>query len=43
MRRGEQMDALGHLRVAMAQTEAYYKERGIFQGKFGFGQRPALR
>ena len=22
--------------------EAYYKERGIFQGRFGFGKRPAL-
>lgn len=36
------MDALEGLRAAMATVEAYYKERGIFQGKFGFGQRPAL-
>ena len=26
----------------MAETEAFYKERGIFQGKFGFGRKPAL-
>lgn len=26
----------------MAEVEAYYKERGIFQGKFGFGVSPAL-
>ena len=30
------------LRAAMAEVEAYYKERGIFQGKFGFGVSPAL-
>jgi maleamate amidohydrolase len=30
------------LRAAMAAVDAYYKERGIFQGRFGFGQRPAL-
>ncbi len=36
------MDALEGLRAAMAAVDAYYKERGIFQGKFGFGQRPAL-
>jgi nicotinamidase-related amidase len=30
------------LRAAMAVVDAYYKERGIFQGRFGFGQRPAL-
>jgi nicotinamidase-related amidase len=30
------------LRAAMAVVDTYYKERGIFQGRFGFGQRPAL-
>src|ERR1700758_2557800 len=30
------------LRAAMAEMDAYYKERGIFQGKFGFGVSPAL-
>jgi nicotinamidase-related amidase len=30
------------LRAALAQIDAYYKERGIFQGKFGFGVSPAL-
>jgi maleamate amidohydrolase len=36
------VDALTGLRAAMAEVDAYYKERGIFQGKFGFGQSPAL-
>ena len=36
------MDALTGLRAAMAEVDASYKERGIFQGKFGFGQSPAL-
>lgn len=36
------MDTLESLRAAMAAVDAYYKERGIFQGQFGFGQRPAL-
>src|SRR5437667_1991229 len=36
------MDALAGLSAAMAEVDAYYKERGIFQGKFGFGKRPAL-
>ena len=36
------MDALTGLRAAMAEVDAYYKERGIFQGRFGFGDRPAL-
>ena len=36
------MTPLEHLRAAMADVDAYYKERGIFQGKFGFGKRPAL-
>jgi nicotinamidase-related amidase len=30
------------VRAAMAEVDAYYKERGIFQGKFGFGVSPAL-
>jgi nicotinamidase-related amidase len=33
---------MDHLRAAMAAVDAYYKERGIFQGRFGFGERPAL-
>lgn len=33
------MDAL---RSAMAEVDAYYKERGIFQDKFDFGASPAL-
>src|SRR5262245_52904473 len=36
------MDVLAGLRAAMAEVDAYYKERGIFQDRFGFGQRPAL-
>ena len=36
------MDAMDGLRLAMAAVDAFYKERGIFQGKFGFGERPAL-
>jgi nicotinamidase-related amidase len=36
------MNPLEGLRVAMAAVDAYYKERGIFQGRFGFGERPAL-
>ena len=36
------MTPLEHLRAAMADTDAYYKKQGIFQGKFGFGQNPAL-
>ncbi len=30
------------LRAAMAEVDAYYRERGIFQAKFGFGSWPAL-
>src|SRR5262245_56519956 len=30
------------LRAAMAAVDAYYRERGIFQGQFGFGVSPAL-
>jgi nicotinamidase-related amidase len=33
---------LDALRAAMTEVDAYYKERGIFQGKFGFGVSPAL-
>jgi maleamate amidohydrolase len=36
------MTPIEHLRAAMTAVDAYYKERGIFQGKFGFGKRPAL-
>ncbi len=36
------MDLIKGLEAAMAAVDAYYKERGIFQGRFGFGQRPAL-
>src|SRR5438270_7228630 len=36
------MDPMEGLRAAMAAVDAYYKERGIFQGRFGFGRRPAL-
>jgi nicotinamidase-related amidase len=36
------MDVLAGLRAAMAEVDAYYKERGIFQDRFGFGRRPAL-
>src|SRR5436190_17772496 len=36
------MDPMDALRTAMAAVDAFYKERGIFQGKFGFGERPAL-
>jgi nicotinamidase-related amidase len=36
------MNHLENLRVAMASVDAYYKERGIFQAKFGFGKKPAL-
>src|SRR5437667_2134477 len=30
------------LRAAMAGVDASYRERGIFQGRFGFGTSPAL-
>ncbi len=36
------MDPMEGLRAAMASVEAYYKKQGIFQGRFGFGKRPAL-
>jgi nicotinamidase-related amidase len=36
------MDPLEGLRAAMAAVDAYYRERGIFQARFGFGESPAL-
>ena len=36
------MDPMDSLRVAMKALEDWYKERGIFQGRFGFGKSPAL-
>jgi hypothetical protein len=36
------MEPMEGLRAAMAAVDACYKERGIFQGRFGFGLRPAL-
>ena len=36
------MTPMEGLRLAMASVDAYYKERGIFQGRFGFGASPAL-
>src|SRR5215218_8876284 len=36
------MDPMDGLRAAMAAVDAYYKERGLFQGRFGFGVSPAL-
>jgi maleamate amidohydrolase len=36
------IEPLEGLRAALSAVEAYYKERGIFQGRFGFGRRPAL-
>jgi nicotinamidase-related amidase len=36
------MEPTEGLRAAMAAVDAYYKERGIFQGRFGFGRSPAL-
>ncbi len=40
--RGVAMDLMQGLRAAMAAVDDYYRERGIFQGRFGFGQTPAL-
>jgi maleamate amidohydrolase len=34
--------ALEGLRLAMKDVDAYYASRGIFQGRFGFGNKPAL-
>src|SRR6516165_3859218 len=36
------MEPMHGLRAAMQAVDAYYKERGIFQARFGFGQSPAL-
>jgi maleamate amidohydrolase len=36
------MRTMDALRSAMAEVDAYYKGRGIFQEKFGFGASPAL-
>src|SRR2546427_287204 len=36
------MKTMDALRSAMAEVDAYYKERGIFQDRFGFGASPAL-
>jgi maleamate amidohydrolase len=36
------MTPLDALRTAMTEVDRYYKERGIFQGRFGFGDRPAV-
>ncbi len=36
------MNPMEGLRAAMTAVDAYYKERGIFQGRFGFGERAAL-
>jgi nicotinamidase-related amidase len=36
------MEPMDGLRTAMAAVDAYYKERGIFQARFGFGKSPAL-
>src|SRR5581483_4634225 len=41
-REGMPMNALDSLRAAMAEVDRYYKESGIFRGKFGFGRSPAL-
>ena len=34
--------ALEQLRIAMENVDVYYKQRGIFQDRFGFGERPAV-
>jgi maleamate amidohydrolase len=36
------MTPLEHLRIAMADVDAYYKKQGIFQDHFAFGKKPAL-
>jgi nicotinamidase-related amidase len=40
--KGAGMTPLDGLKAAMATVDAYYKERGIFQDRFGFGVCPAL-
>src|SRR5262245_63844379 len=39
---GETLEPLQAVRLAMNAVDGWYKERGIFQGKFGFGKSPAL-
>ena len=34
--------AAEQLEAAMETIDAYYRSRGIFQDRFGFGQRPAI-
>jgi maleamate amidohydrolase len=36
------VDGMTMLQAAMAEVDAYYRERGIFQDRFGFGTSPAL-
>ena len=36
------MTPMEHLRAAITAVDAYYKQQGIFQGRFGFGKKPAL-
>ena len=36
------MSVPDNLRACMADVDAYYRDRGIFQGTFGFGVQPAL-
>ena len=36
------MDPMEGLKAAMTAVDDYYRERGIFQGRFGFGERAAL-
>jgi len=36
------MKTIDALHSAMAEVDAYYKEQGIFQDKFGYGASPAL-
>jgi nicotinamidase-related amidase len=36
------MNTMDGLRRALDEMNAFYRERGIFQGRFGFGKRPAL-
>lgn len=36
------MSEFSELTAAMRSVDAYYKERGIFQDRFGFGHKPAI-
>lgn len=36
------MSARDQLQAAMTEVDQFYKDRGIFQGRFGFGEAPAL-